>query len=55
LRTERVTLYISKELNDLLDSLVNESVIGEKKNTIILRCLLAGLKSEYKKDFEKKK
>jgi hypothetical protein len=55
LKDERITLYLSKEINDILDKLVKDSVVREKKNTIILRCLLSGLKTEYSIDFNARK
>lgn len=51
---KQISLYVTKEINDTFDKLVEDSPVREKKNSIILRCLLSGLKSEYDIDLLKK-
>lgn len=44
----RMTLYLTNEISKGLDKAENEGKkVGEKKHTIILKCIASGLKSLY--------
>jgi hypothetical protein len=55
MRSKKIMLYVPDILNSALDELVNNSIIGEKKNTILLKAIFAGLKVEYNVDLMKNK
>ena len=45
-----MTIYFTPEIYKAIDKIYKESKVKEKKNTIVLKCVIAGLKKEYNID-----
>lgn len=49
-----MSVYVTTDMIKTFTLLVKNSPVRERKNSIVLRCLLSGLKTEYGIDLNKK-
>ena len=53
-KVKQISIYVTNDIIQAVKVLADNSPIRERKNSIILRCLISGLKTEYGIDLSKK-